>query len=82
MWHRHVLPFELSFGSIAILVTWPYHRTFRYFTLDPAARLADDLDSNVPDLSSAIDKWHFTKEMEFDFVRKAVIAFQLYIDPL
>ena len=75
MWHDHLLPFrELSYGSISILVTWPYHRTLRYFTLDPAARLSDDMHSNVDDLTGAINHWHLAKEMEFDFVRKAVFT--------
>ena len=80
MWHKHLLLLQgLSFGSINILVTWPYHRTLRYFTLDPAARLSADLESNVPDLSPAINNWHVAKEMEFEFVRKAVLRPRLTV---
>jgi hypothetical protein len=74
MWYDHLLSLENSlFGFLSLLITWPYHRTFRYFTLDPATRLAKDLDSNEADLENAVNHWRSVKTHECEFIIAAVM---------
>ena len=78
MWHNHLIPLQdVSYSSIGILVTWPYHRTLCYFTLDPAARLRRHLDTNGLDLAGAINHWRTIKATEYDFVCAAVSSLRL-----
>ncbi len=76
MWYNHLISLPnmtLSPGLLLVLlVTWPYHRTFRYFTLDPATKLAEDLDKSDSYLVHAINHWRISKDHEYDFVYNAV----------
>ena len=75
MWLEHLVSIpRMSYGHILILfVTWPYHRSFRYFTLEPCNNLADDIEKKEPkDLPKAINHWCLSKKQEYDFVTNAV----------
>lgn len=79
MWYTHIIPTSrMRFCEILpLLVTWPYHRTFRYFTLDPAARLEEDLvyldrANGAAELARTINHWISSKDHEWDFVSNAV----------
>lgn len=75
MWYEHLLPFrEVSFSTLSIVVTWPYHRTLRFFTLDPAERLSrqNDLNFDESGLTVAINHWWKAKEEDLEFVSRAV----------
>lgn len=74
MWYEHLLSLDHSlYAYLSLLVTWPYHRTLRYFTLDPAERLAKDLDREDADLENAVNHWRTVKTHECDFIIAAVM---------
>jgi hypothetical protein len=76
MWLKHILPVpRMSIGQmLALLVTWPYHRSFVYFNLEPAAKLAEvsQRDRSRVELGQAIEHWRSNKDHEYDFVCNAV----------
>ena len=73
MAYQHILPFQqFSRSSLCIVVTWPYHRTLRYFTLAPAERLAKGLRREGDELDDAVKHWREVKATEYDFVGAAV----------
>jgi hypothetical protein len=74
VWYQHIQPMaRLSYTSLAIVFTWPYHRTLRYFTLEPAENLARCLsDPDLSKLATAAGHWKELKVLECTFVSKAV----------
>lgn len=72
-WSDHIVPSKMALGQILVLfVTWPYHRTLRYYTLDPAEKLYDDWRSRAPELWKTVNHWRESKDHEYDFVCAAV----------
>lgn len=71
---NHILPVStLEWTSVCLLMTWPYHRTLRYFTLMPAQRLAATWDKGThAELQDELRHWTGLKSLELTFVSRAV----------
>lgn len=52
------------------LGTWPYHRTLRFYTIDPIQEISKC--GNNTDLAKLIEQWRAGKDRELKFIKIAV----------